>query len=82
MIEFNDKNLDFLVSTLGTINSPYVQSMLHMRYDLENQDLNILKHIKIGERIRDMVVDKNKVLWAIGETSGVILRTELDSFNN
>lgn len=82
MIEFNDKNLDFLVSTLGTINSPYIQSMLHMRYDLDNQDLNILKHIKIGERIRDMVVDKNKVLWAIGETSGVILRTELDSFTN
>ena len=79
MIEFTNKNLDFLVSTLGTINSPYIQSLLHMRYDIENKDLNVLKHIKIEERIRDMVIDNNKNLWAIGETTGVILKTELNN---
>lgn len=79
MIEFTNKDLDFLVSTLGTINSPYIQSLLHMRYDIENKDLNVLKHIKIEERIRDMVIDNNKNLWAIGETSGVILKTELNN---
>lgn len=41
--------------------------------------LSILKHIKIEERIRDMVIDDNKNLWAIGETSGVILKTELNN---
>ena len=31
-----------------------------MRYETENNRLSILKHIKIGERIRDMVIDKDK----------------------
>ena len=35
--------------------------------------------IKIEERIRDMVIDDNKNLWAIVETSGVILKTELNN---
>lgn len=79
ILEFNDKKFDFLVSTLGTINSPYVQSLIYMRYEIENNDLSILKHIKIGERIRDMVIDNDENLWAIGETTGVILKTELDN---
>ena len=79
VLEFNDKTIDFLVSTLGTINSPYIQSLLYMRYEIENRDLSILKHIKIEERIRDMVIDNNENLWAIGETTGVILKTELNN---
>jgi len=79
LLEFNNRKIDFLVSTLGTINSPYIQSLLYIRYELENKELSILKHIKIEERIRDMVIDDNKNLWAIGETSGVILKTELNN---
>ena len=77
LLELNDNSIDFLASTLGTINSPYIQSMLYVRYELENKKLSILKHIKVEERIRDMVIDDNKNLWAIGETTGLILKTEL-----
>ena len=79
LLDFDNNKFDFLVSTLGTINSPYIKSLMYMRYETENNRLSILKHIKIGERIRDMVIDKDKNLWAIGETTGVILKTELNN---
>ena len=79
LLDFDNNKFDFLVSTLGTINSPYINSLMYMRYETENNRLSILKHIKIGERIRDMVIDKDKNLWAIGETTGVILKTELNN---
>ena len=71
-------NLIFLVSTLGLL-ILHIKSLMYMRYETENNRLSILKHIKIGERIRDMVIDKDKNLWAIGETTGVILKTELNN---
>lgn len=82
LLDFDNNKFDFLVSTLGTINSPYIKSLMYMRYETENNRLSILKHIKIGERIRDMVIDKDKNLWAIGETTGVILKTELNNIIN
>ena len=82
LLDFDNNKFDFLVSTLGTINSPYIKSLMYMRYETENNRLSILKHIKIGERIRDMVIDKDKNLWAIGETTGVILKTELTNIIN
>ncbi|MBT4952235.1 MAG: hypothetical protein HON34_10595 [Pelagibacteraceae bacterium] len=72
----NDKNFsEFVVSTLGydTIDRPDAQHLIHYKYDIKLDSLEIINKYYVGERIRDLIFDeKNHMLFFTGETNGVI----------
>jgi len=66
---------EFFVSTLGydTINRPLAQHLIRYQYNLKNKSLNLIEKYNVGERVRDLIFDKdlNSIIYT-GESSGVI----------
>ena len=63
------------MSTLGydTIDRPDAQHLIHYKYDIKLDSLEIINKYYVGERIRDLIFDeKNHMLFFTGETNGVI----------
>ena len=66
---------EFFVSTLwyDTINRPFAQHLIRYKYNLQDKSLNLIEKYYVGERVRDLIFDKdlNSIIYT-GESSGVI----------
>jgi hypothetical protein len=71
-IKENENEVEFIVSTLGTIlTRPYVKSLLHMRYSVKNNKIDLINDYFVGGRVRDLIIKNNRV-WYSEESIGGI----------
>ena len=71
-INCDNNYLEFIVSTLGTVlTRPFVNSIIHMKYDLDKNKTEILDTYDVNGRVRDLMF-KNKRIWYSDETNGII----------
>ena len=72
---------EFILSTLGydTIQRPMARHLLHYKYDIANDSIQLITKYSVNERIRDLAFDKklNKIYY-VGESTGVIGELSLD----
>ena len=75
-IKSNKNKLEFIVSTLGThdtIKKPFMNHLIHYKYDLIDRNLTTVKKHFVGERVRDLIFSKSlKKIFFTGETTGII----------
>ncbi len=81
-IDSNDNDFEFIVSTLGThdtIKKPFMNHLIHYKYNLNDKNLKTIKKYYVGERVRDVIINKtlNKLFFT-GETTGIIGFMDLD----
>jgi len=80
-IDHDDNIPEFIVSTLGydTIQRPLARHLLHYKYDIVNDSIELITKYSVNERIRDIAFDKklNKIYY-VGESTGVIGELSLD----
>lgn len=68
-------NSEFVVSSLGydTIQRPNSQHLLHYKFNIESNKVDLIKKTNVSERVRDIIYDKNyNRIYYVGESSGVI----------
>ena len=72
---------EFILSTLGydTIQRPMARHLLHYKYDVANDSIQLITKYSVNERVRDLAFDKklNKIYY-VGESTGVIGELSLD----
>ena len=72
---------EFILSTLGydTIQRPLARHLIHYKYDIVNDSIELISKYPVNERIRDIAFDKklNKIYY-VGESTGVIGELNLD----
>ena len=81
LIKENKNYNEFILSTLGydTIQRPMARHLLHYKYDIANDSIQLIAKYSVNERIRDLAFDKklNKIYY-VGESTGVIGELSLD----
>ena len=56
-----------------TIQRPNSQHLIHYKFDIESNKVDLIKKTNVGERVRDIIYDKNyNRIYYVGESSGVI----------
>ena len=74
-IEEKEDYNEFIVSSLGkyTIRRPNSQHLMHYKNDMKNNRTELIRKINVGERIRDIIYNKNsRRIYFTGESTGVI----------
>jgi len=68
-------NGEFVLSSLGydTIQRPNSQHLLHYKFDINTNNVQLIKKINVSERVRDITYDKNNNrIYYVGESTGII----------
>ena len=74
-VKEDENNGEFVLSSLGydTIQRPNSQHLLHYKFDINTNNVQLIKKINVSERVRDIIYDKNNNrVYYVGESTGVI----------
>ena len=74
-IKNENNQVEFILSTLGldTIERPLANHLIHYKYYIDKEKIELLNKYNVAERVRDIAFDeKKRKLYYVGETSGVL----------
>jgi hypothetical protein len=81
IVKENINDAEFILGSLGNDNPerPDFQSLLHYKFNLKTNEIELIRRINVGERVKDLAYHKNSNrIYYVGESSGVIGFMDLD----
>ena len=75
LIKEKKESFEFFLSTLGNDQSerPLAKHLIHYRYDLIKDSIEIIRKYNVGERIRDISFNSNlNRIYYVGESTGIL----------